>query len=66
MNNQEAWQDDLRKILEALEETLDISNVEWNEWEKEFIENICEKLLHKNIKVSPKQYEKIMDLWERI
>lgn len=60
------WQREVRGKLEDLQTTLTISNNHWDAWELEFIENICEKLTLDIINVSPKQYEKIWDLWERI
>lgn len=61
-----AWQKDLRVKLEDLRETLNISNHKWNDWELEFIRNITQKLENMVIHVTPNQWEKIEDLWERI
>lgn len=67
-NENDNWQKEVRGKLEDLQATLSISNIYlfWNPWEVEFIENVCEKLEQEVINVSPKQYDKICDLWERI
>jgi hypothetical protein len=65
-NENDNWQKEVRSKLEDLESTLSLSNNKWNAWELEFIEDICGKLNQDIINVSPKQYEKVWDLWERI
>lgn len=64
-NNQE-WQDEVRSKIEDLSSTLSLSNNKWNAWELEFIESISEKLEQKTINVSPKQYEIIWNLWDKM
>lgn len=65
-NENDNWQKEVRSKIEDLQSTLSLSNNKWNAWELEFIENICEKLNQDIINVSPKQYEKVWDLWEKI
>jgi hypothetical protein len=62
--NDEKWQMEVRSKIEDLDSSKNV--VEWNDWEAEFIENMAEKLEFSTIKVTPKQYEKICDLWEKI
>ena len=52
--------------IEDLVESLSLSNGEWNEWETEFIESLKPKLRYNNIKLTPRQYEKMNDLWEKL
>lgn len=65
-NENENWQKEVRSKIEDLASTLSASNNGWNAWELQFIESVSEKLERDIINVSPKQYEKIWDLWERI
>lgn len=61
------YQDELRKKLEDLRSTLSLSNCIWNAWELEFIESVCDKLDRAgDINVTPKQLDKIFDLWEKL
>lgn len=60
------YQRDIRSKLEDLRDTLNVSNVKWNKWEREFIESVTLKLEHMSINLSPKQYDNVMNLWERI
>ncbi len=60
------WQKEVRGKISDLSSTLSCSNNGWNAWELEFIESMSEKLEQDIINVSPKQYEKIWDLWDRI
>lgn len=65
-NENKNWQQEVRAKIEDLQGTLAASNNEWNAWELEFIEDMVSKLEQDIINVSPKQYQKIWDLWERI
>lgn len=62
----ERYQEDIRHKLEDLRESLSVSNIHWSEWEFDFIESMAEKLSYQTINISPKQYDTIRDLWERI
>lgn len=63
---EEQYQKDLRRKLNDLSESLSLSNNGWNAWELEFIEDISLKLQESTIHVTPKQLDKIWDLWEKI
>ncbi len=65
-NENADWQREVREKIEDLTDTLDISNVEWDAWEREFIESMSEKLGQEIINVSTKQYTRIWELWEKI
>lgn len=65
-NENDNWQKEVRQKIEDLSSTLSLSNNKWGPWELEFIESVSEKLDQDIINVSPKQYEKIWDLWEKI
>lgn len=56
----------LRERLEDLKATLSVSNNNWNAWELEFIEDICQKLSQPKITMSLKQYDLVCSLWDRI
>lgn len=64
--NNPQWQSAIRQKIEDLEATLSVSNAPWNAWELEFIESVAAKLEKDFIKVSPAQYQKIWDLWDKI
>jgi hypothetical protein len=53
-------------MLEDLQATLSASSNHWTAWELEFIEDISTRLKGKFIDLSPKQYEKVHDLWDKI
>lgn len=58
--------EELRSMIEDLQETLSISNHRWNAWQLEFIESMAEKLECSMVIVSAKQTEKIRELWDMI
>jgi hypothetical protein len=60
------YQAHVRSMLEDLQATLSASNNRWTAWELEFIEDISTRLKGKFIDLSPKQYEKVHDLWDKI
>ena len=62
----EEFQADLRMKIEELSESLSLSNHPWNEWEIGFIEDMSKKLTQKQIHVSPKQYDTIWNLWDKL
>lgn len=43
--------------------TLNIQNIEWNDWERDFIEDLDGKEWQH---MSPRQQVKIKELWEKI
>lgn len=65
-NESKNWQKEIREKLTDLQECLSVSNSLFNEWELSFIECICTKLKNQTISITPKQYEKIWDLWDKI
>ena len=60
------WQREVREKIEDLVLAIEHTRANFNSWAIGFIESMSEKLNQKTIHVTPKQYEKIMDLWERI
>jgi len=66
VNDNQNYQSTLRARIEDLKATLKISNINWGAWEREFIESVSKKLDQQIINVSPAQYKKIYDLWEKI
>lgn len=64
--NDDKWQQHVRSRIEDLVATAKASNHKWGAWELEFIESLGEKLEHQEIKMSPKQYAKMEDLWDKI
>lgn len=65
-NENANWQREVRGKLEDLRETVTLTPCPWNAWELEFIEDMVGKLDHDIINISPKQYGKVWDLWEKI
>lgn len=59
------YQAEVRAKLTDLKASLDNRFVRWNEWERSFIVSIVIKLEHDNIDISPKQYQRVWDLWEK-
>lgn len=66
LDDAEEYQADCRKKLEDLLASAQSSNHEWNAWELEFIESVCEKLDDIYINLSTKQIDKVWDLWEKL
>ncbi len=64
--NKMDFQSDLKQKLKDLKASLRISNIQWNEWEREFITNVTNQLDHEIVDVSPKQFSIVWDLWEKI
>lgn len=54
-----------RYKIEDLVESLEDSNISWNAWQIEFIESMGEKLEFSELKLSQKQKDKLLDLWEK-
>jgi hypothetical protein len=57
----------LRTKIEDLVASASASNHPWDAWALEFIESMESKLnILGDVQVSPKQKEKILDLWEKL
>lgn len=63
---EDIYQADLRRKIRELLESLNISNIEWTEWENDFIEDMAMKLERPTIRLSEKQYQCVQKLWDRI
>ena len=64
-NENTNWQKEVREKLERLRDSLDDRYCRWGEWERTFIVSVIGKLNQDIIDISPKQYTKVWDLWER-
>lgn len=60
------WQKEVRGKLQDLKLAVRASNHQFNEWEVEFIYDIIQKLEDDIIYISPRQYSKVWDLWDKI
>lgn len=59
------YQAEVRDKLQRLKDSLDDRYCRWGEWERKFITSVIYWLDQPMIDISPKQYRKIWDLWER-
>lgn len=59
------WQADLRAKLTDLRGSLTNRWCRWDDWERQFITDITANIDTMDLGVTPKQYDKIVLLWER-
>lgn len=65
-NEEENWQREVRGKVQDLSDSVKHKWFSWGPWELEFIESMAEKLRYDVMNVTPKQYEKVWDLWEKL
>lgn len=59
------YEAEVRAKLIDLKNSLKDRYIRWSDWEKQFIGSVVAKLEHDKIDISPKQYQRIWDLWEK-
>lgn len=59
-------QKEVREIIQGLVDVAKTQNHPFNDWEIEFIENMEVKLQYSEIKLSPKQADKLMAIWDKV
>lgn len=64
-NENAHWQREVREKIERLGDSLNDRWCRWDDWERRFISSMVAKLEHRVINVSPKEYTKVWNLWER-
>ncbi len=65
-NEEDNWQKEVRGKIDDLVIASEHAKSKFNSWALDFIDSISEKLDREIIHVTPKQYEKICDLWDKI
>lgn len=64
-NEDANYQAEVRAKLTDLRSSLKDRYVRWSDWEKSFISSVVVKLYYDKIDISPKQYQRVWDLWEK-
>ena len=58
--------DPLKEKIQDLVLSLRASNNPWGGWEKDFIRDLEKKLDSGRLSLSPKQEQKVLELWEKL
>lgn len=59
----------LEKLKEKIQDlvlSIRASNNPWGAWEKDFIRDLEKKLDSQRLNLSPKQQEKVLELWDKL
>ena len=66
MSEQFIGQPTLREKLEDLRVAKNASNIDWTQWEKDFLDDVTLELNLSKIKLSTKQKQIVDALWDKI
>lgn len=63
---QKEIEDTVRNQIEELYESLEEGTGNWGEWETDFIDSVYDHVIANGRKASPRQENKIEELWEKL
>lgn len=62
----EEWEKDVREKIQDLKEHITAVNHEMGDWEVTFAKSMVEKLQYPRIRLTPKQFKTMMDIWDAL